>query len=442
MYLLIQNQNELPLWGLRLLGLSKKSKEQIGRFGTGLKEAIALLIRRNHKFVIFSGSTEINFSLKEEEGVEEICFLLSETKGRYEKEKWYGLGIHTEFGHHDWTSEWQALREIFCNALDEGGLYHELTMDVEGVPGATRVYIQATPEILESYGTIPHRILPISKTVSTAFESENFKLLEKGKLGSKFQVFHKGIWVQEAQSNSFYDLELTNLKLTESRSADWHPIYRNLSMIFLEAPVDVVSKLLSLSTDKKEWVLSTEAYFSSFMLQQSFEGKEIWKKAFYATFGENAIACSDGIHDYNNTPLETLETTKQPFYFPPNIYNTLSDCGVPTPKSLQAERSKGEFSTHEEFSKDIKDIWKLICPGRKLPKIFYYSQDQREKSVFRIENTVYVHERLRGSSFAKVSALMGALSVLRHDDPDSLQGSQTLIVKLMIALKRKMEMES
>lgn len=165
-YLLIQNKNELPLFGIRLLGLSTKKSSQIGKFGTGLKEAIALLVRNNHKFIIFSGTNKIDFSIEEVSGQQEICFTMSQDTDRYKANEPHGLGIHPKFGHHDWTDEWQALREVFCNAIDEGieFLHHDLVKEdeIEGVAGSTRIYIQANMPIIKAYGEIESRLLMLS----------------------------------------------------------------------------------------------------------------------------------------------------------------------------------------------------------------------------------------------------------------------------------------
>ena len=63
--ILIQNPGELPIWGMRLLGLSNKNEDQIGKFGTGLKESIALLARMGQFPIIFSGTNRIDFSIQE-----------------------------------------------------------------------------------------------------------------------------------------------------------------------------------------------------------------------------------------------------------------------------------------------------------------------------------------------------------------------------------------
>ncbi|KKM64362.1 hypothetical protein LCGC14_1502220, partial [marine sediment metagenome] len=63
-HVLIQNSGELPIWGLRLMGFSDKTADKIGRFGTGLKESIALLARLGLQPIIFSGELRVDFKVQ------------------------------------------------------------------------------------------------------------------------------------------------------------------------------------------------------------------------------------------------------------------------------------------------------------------------------------------------------------------------------------------
>jgi hypothetical protein len=41
----------------------------------------------------------------------------------------------------DWAC-WQIIRELWCNALDEGGAVNEITETIEGIENKTIFYIQ------------------------------------------------------------------------------------------------------------------------------------------------------------------------------------------------------------------------------------------------------------------------------------------------------------
>jgi len=89
------------------LGVSVKRGGSIGRFGTGLKYAIAWLLRNQHEVLI--NSTPI--TTRQEE-----------VRGKLFDLVYFGdqpAGFTTDLGP-DWEG-WMAFRELYANALDEGG---------------------------------------------------------------------------------------------------------------------------------------------------------------------------------------------------------------------------------------------------------------------------------------------------------------------------------
>lgn len=106
------NPGRLDLNALRLMGVSAKTGENpIGFFGTGLKYAIATLLRTRHSITIEIGGIgyPIDVQPTEFRGKSlEIVTLAGEP-----------LGITTDLGR-NWTPM-MAFRELHSNALDEGG---------------------------------------------------------------------------------------------------------------------------------------------------------------------------------------------------------------------------------------------------------------------------------------------------------------------------------
>ena len=112
-YILFRNDGEIDPNALKLLGASTKRNDssKIGFFGSGLKYALAYLLRKGIETRIFSGNKEIKLSTKRsrfrDQSFDVICVNGSETS------------LTTSMGV-DWKG-WFAVREIYCNALDEGG---------------------------------------------------------------------------------------------------------------------------------------------------------------------------------------------------------------------------------------------------------------------------------------------------------------------------------
>ena len=126
------NSTALDPKAFRLMGISVKEEDSIGLFGTGLKYAIATILRLGDSIEIESngetfkfGKTKTDFRGEELDVVtcngEELAFTTS-------------LGKLWE--------PWMAYRELFSNALDEGG-------------GATDGEIDAITKIRVSGSVIP-----------------------------------------------------------------------------------------------------------------------------------------------------------------------------------------------------------------------------------------------------------------------------------------------
>lgn len=226
-YVMVQNEGQIPVNGIRLLGQSSKSENQIGMFGTGLKETIALGFRRGVSIVICSGSDVIKFVTKavdfRGDTAQEIGYTIND--GEFQP-----MNITTDFGKQDWTCEWQMLREVFSNAYDEGGLHHEVTDQIQPKAGATRVYLEATFDLLDEYHYLPKKMLWLTKREPLA-SGRGWAIYPK----TEGMVYKKGVWVK-THPDLMYDYELTDVKLTESRSADMSSYEEELARMVCKAP--------------------------------------------------------------------------------------------------------------------------------------------------------------------------------------------------------------
>jgi len=288
---MIQNKGELPLWGMRLMGLSDKTADKIGRFGTGLKESIALLARLGLQPIIFSGELRMDFKVELLDGQEEICFKLSEERGRFAADIWHGLGIHPNLGKHDWDDPWMIFREVVCNALDESGaddLFHDVCYhEPEGVAGSTRFYIPATEVIMTAYGTIEDKLLPLGP-YQVANEVEGAGRAIENRKDSKMQVFHRGVWIQAHDRDSLFDYEIDDLKLNESRSADWHTINNEVARLVAHYTQPqaqlLLNEMITVKNDRLYEcdVLQSASYYTTL-------NKQAWLDAFFTLFGDKAV---------------------------------------------------------------------------------------------------------------------------------------------------------
>ncbi len=106
------NKGHIDLDVIRTMGVSvKETDNPIGFFGTGLKYAIATLLRTGHTISLFSNGETIQFCTKPKEirgKMFDIIYMGDEQ-----------LGFTTDLGK-NWEV-WHAYRELYSNAMDEQG---------------------------------------------------------------------------------------------------------------------------------------------------------------------------------------------------------------------------------------------------------------------------------------------------------------------------------
>jgi hypothetical protein len=139
-----QNPGLIDPRAYRLFGASaKEGKNPIGFFGTGLKYAIAVFLRAGCKIELHTGLNKVEF------GVQDISMRGTEFKvvtatrwGRdehgpdsYPVEE---LPFTTELGK-TWKP-WQAMRELWCNAIDEQGCMEPV--ELEPKAGCTTIVVR------------------------------------------------------------------------------------------------------------------------------------------------------------------------------------------------------------------------------------------------------------------------------------------------------------
>lgn len=381
-YVLIQNRGELPIWGMRLLGLSNKSPEQIGKFGTGLKESIALLARMDNLPIIYSGTCRIDFAVKEENGPPEIHFNLSEEKHPFYNDQWYGLGIHPDFGKADWDDPWMVFRELICNALDESGkddLYHDVCSDDPvGVEGATRIYIPLKGDVLRAYSDVQDKILLLSHYEIVEEVSDKERVIKKRR-EPNLQVFHRGIWVQEGTKPSMWDYDLDDVKLNESRSADWYNVNFELARVILKLSPDPAGQLLGKLMTNEGSDLHEHTVLETASRWADAHNCEAWVEAWRRIYGDYAVLTNDDkfFYDRLESQGETPVCVKND-----TLHAFLKAVGIPSATDvLSREQQEYEIVTapSPEAQGVFDRVWRKLedaglTMGRPKPALMLFKQ--------------------------------------------------------------------
>lgn len=203
-YIKIQNSGVLDENLIFLMGASTKTDDstKIGQFGTGLKYSITWLLRNNIEVRIFLGTKEIVIDTVPVE-ISNNVFDVVRINGKESS-------ITTKMGT-DWKA-WMILRELWCNAIDEGGQVREVVDLPIGHEGKTSFYVQLTGEIATAYKDwdkyFNSRQPIFSGNEGCVFPSD----------GKTMRLYRKGILIKEFKdTKSVYDYDLLNGNINEIR---------------------------------------------------------------------------------------------------------------------------------------------------------------------------------------------------------------------------------
>lgn len=230
--IVFENDGEIDPRLIMLIGVNvKESDSAIGFFGTGLKYALASLLRWGEDIKIQSGANEYTFSAQATE-IRGKAFGLIEMCSRYERTP---LGFTTELGKR-WEA-WMVYRELWCNAFDEpGGAVYEAADAPMPKAGKTRVIVTGD-KADEAHRSRDTFIL--DKSQSPLHAVEGLEIYE----GPGERIFYRGIAVQKPDKPGLYTYNITEfLYLTEDRTAgSWSTdpiIARGLSQIEDKTVID------------------------------------------------------------------------------------------------------------------------------------------------------------------------------------------------------------
>lgn len=247
--LTFSNPGEIDPRMTQLFGVNvKESESAIGHFGTGLKYAIAIVLRLGGTIQMSSGLRNYSFYTTNEtiRGKEFKLVYMAEIATHQHApdhaKTITQLPFTLELGK-DWLP-WQAYRELWSNTKDEDG--EVSTKPVQPQPGWTHIQVSC-PELDNAHRTRREFILE-SKPL---FTHEGIEVHR----GGSANIFYQGLKVYTADKPGAFTYNITNYtKLTEDRSlADWWNTRRKIISSLMHAPQEHLGPVLLTGDTIWEW---------------------------------------------------------------------------------------------------------------------------------------------------------------------------------------------
>jgi hypothetical protein len=237
-YLKFKNSGIITEEAIALLGASTKRNDdnKIGFFGSGNKFALAYLVRNNYEVKIFGGKDELVITTVESKLGDKTFDVIAINGNK--------TSITTEFGA-KWEL-WQAMRELYSNALDEGEGTIELVNDIDPKEEETHYYIKMRAELTDWFGKFNNYF---AENKEILFENKYGRILKKH--DDKGHLYRKGISVWHSDKASLYDYDVNNIAITEDRivAYSWQIPTKIWNILYSCTNVEIIKNVLENSAN-------------------------------------------------------------------------------------------------------------------------------------------------------------------------------------------------
>jgi hypothetical protein len=248
--LYFHNPGELDIRLVSLFGVNVKPGESpIGYFGTGLKYAIAVTLRLGGSVTIHSGLRRFSFQALPTSIRDKEFQLVTMTSDEGTVQMPYTL----ELGK-NWLP-WQAYREFWSNAKDEGGGVTDAWTPAS--PGQTVVEINC--QALTEAHTQRHTFLLASRPIWYSSKLEVH-------LAPSKTIFYRGVKVYEADKLGCFTYNLLDgVTLTEDRTANsWYSVSNEILRGLSLAPHAILSSVLLAGENRWEWEKDWDLWWGNY----------------------------------------------------------------------------------------------------------------------------------------------------------------------------------
>lgn len=341
MYLVVENAGEIPISALTILGASdKKDGEFIGKFGSGLKFAIAAALRNDLEVGVTIGRKRILFGTTEVQLPRGTISRIRTKAGKLSC--WKDRDWTTDLGKHDWhdkedqgiTVAYMIIREFVSNAMDENkGFSIYLSEHVKAVKGCTRIYVSCSPAVQDIVDNLDLYFRQYGREcgIQPTFEGVSGSIypLRPGHEGGR--IYAQGVFVRIPPKPTMYEYDFVDLPITESRTVDPYNLQKSIGKLWAELPKEQLAEIFA-KFNSGSWF---ESEISSWNFG-SFDRNTV-ANAMVILKGEDAVIVHKSIKS-------SIDPCVPAIAIPDGLYSSLSSyvpCHTPVTKEITCQACGG-----------------------------------------------------------------------------------------------------
>jgi hypothetical protein len=273
---IFETPGHIDIRSFTVMGMNSKpnSVSPFGYFGTGLKYAIAVLVRERQQVTLWIGNKKYSFYARD------IDFRgKSFSQIRMKREHWYtntlGSRLLTKYEDLPFTTElgknwklWQAFRELESNTRDEGGItrsqHSEFTHIPNNVPSQPITQIVVTGDEFAKEWDERYKNFLDKDNLVLRDETDKIQIYNK----PSHHVYYRGIrihdWPENQESLLTYNI-IDHLELSEDRMVKYeYQIHQRMGTYTAQATdVDIIRQIVSAKNPLQEAKIEWDYVYSS-----------------------------------------------------------------------------------------------------------------------------------------------------------------------------------
>jgi len=340
-YVMFQNADVADFYALFLVGFTDKAgdPDAIGMFGSGFKLAVTAAMRLGIDLILYLDRDKVTFRTAPQtvkgEQVEQLVFIRQTPDGTTQE---HGTNLTLGYGAKDWKTPWVVFREMLANCRDADPRGYEVVAGVapKGREGFTRVFVEATEEILEIYRNLDSYF---KEERNAMFVCDEGRVYPKCAPDGRTNFYCKGMYVLTTRDTSLFDLDLHHMPINESRDASTEHLLSHVLQLFDSCPPEMKTEIIRFAIESAQEGIHT---LESSLYWTQTRWPSAWVAAFRRAFPDHVL-CSFSDVEYSNMlrlGRKAVRATRQ-------LYRLLSSNGVQTAEKVLREEQEGQREIFE-----------------------------------------------------------------------------------------------